>query len=85
MASKGKRKREPDDIDGADDEEIQRIVDEAPEVTHCSLRTSTLTTATQIEALNEKSLKKMVLAFEKAITKNQKFRTKYPDDPSKYE
>ena len=31
------------------------------------------------------SLKRMLLVFEKKVTKNQEMRIKYPDNPEKYE
>ncbi|CAG8520790.1 11599_t:CDS:10 [Diversispora eburnea] len=36
------------------------------------------------EALDSTSVRKMILKFEKAITKNQELRVKYSDDPSKF-
>ncbi|KAL1921927.1 uncharacterized protein VTP21DRAFT_10569 [Calcarisporiella thermophila] len=36
------------------------------------------------EGLDLPSIKKMILKFEKAITKNQELRAKYPDDPTRF-
>jgi len=39
----------------------------------------------QVEALDVGSLKRMLLAFEKKVTKNQEMRIKYPENPEKYD
>ena len=35
------------------------------------------------ESLDSHSLKRMILSFEKKLSKNQEMRIKYPDDPKK--
>jgi len=38
----------------------------------------------QADVLDPAGVRKLILKFEKAITKNNEFRVKYADDPSKY-
>lgn len=42
------------------------------------------TEAPEIEALDEATLKRMVLLFEKRALRNQEMRVKFPDQPEKY-
>eukprot|EP01128_Nolandella_sp_AFSM9_P010683 TRINITY_DN7427_c0_g1_i1.p1 TRINITY_DN7427_c0_g1~~TRINITY_DN7427_c0_g1_i1.p1 ORF type:complete len:245 (-),score=86.10 TRINITY_DN7427_c0_g1_i1:75-731(-) len=51
-----------------DDDAIAKIVDDAPE----------------IEALNAVAMKRMLVVFERAYTKNQQLRVKYPGSPEKF-
>lgn len=39
----------------------------------------------EVETLDVGSLRRMLLAFEKKVTKNQEMRIKYPDLPEKYD
>ena len=41
--------------------------------------------ADEIEAMDESSLKKMILQFEKRVNKNQEMRIKHADTPEKFE
>jgi len=76
VSEKGKkRKRENEEINDdevhlskEEEEEILKLVDQAPEV----------------KPLDLTQLKKMVLQFEKKITKNQQMRVKFPDNPNKF-
>ena len=38
----------------------------------------------EVETLDIASLRRMLLSFEKKVTKNQEMRIKYPDHPEKY-
>lgn len=38
----------------------------------------------EVETLDIGSLRRMLLSFEKRVTKNQEMRIKYPDHPEKY-
>lgn len=42
------------------------------------------TEAPEVEALDEATLKRMVLLFEKRALRNQEMRVKFPDQPEKY-
>lgn len=42
------------------------------------------TEAAEIEALDEATLKRMILLFEKRALRNQEMRVKFPDQPEKY-
>lgn len=37
------------------------------------------------ETLDETSLKRMILNFDKRVLKNQELRVKFPDSPEKYQ
>jgi hypothetical protein len=37
----------------------------------------------KVEELDSAGMKRLVASFEKAFTKNQKMRTKFPDEPEK--
>ncbi|KAL3858659.1 hypothetical protein ACJMK2_008922 [Sinanodonta woodiana] len=66
-----KRKREAEVVSSISEEQrekVMQMLDEEPEV----------------EALDESSLKKMLLQFEKRVYKNQEMRVKYPDLPEKF-
>ena len=39
----------------------------------------------EVETLDVGSLRRMLLSFEKKVTKNQEMRIKYPDHPEKYD
>lgn len=43
------------------------------------------TEAPEVEALDEATLKRMVLLFEKRALRNQEMRVKFPDQPEKYD
>lgn len=47
------------------------------------LCTLTLLSLSQEEPLDESSVKKMILTFEKRSYKNQELRIKFPDNPEK--
>eukprot|EP01038_Epipyxis_sp_PR26KG_P004880 gene4880-6837_t len=71
----GIKKRKRVLIDGNDDDDpeendIDRLLREAE--------------STEIAQLDSNSLKQLLLNFEKKITKNQKMRMKYPDEPEKF-
>lgn len=40
--------------------------------------------ASEVEALDEATLKRMILLFEKRALRNQEMRVKFPDQPEKY-
>lgn len=42
------------------------------------------TEAPEVEALDEATLKRMILLFEKRALRNQEMRVKFPDQPEKY-
>lgn len=42
------------------------------------------TEAAEVEALDEATLKRMILLFEKRALRNQEMRVKFPDQPEKY-
>lgn len=42
------------------------------------------TEAPEVEALDEATLKRMILLFEKRGLRNQEMRVKFPDQPEKY-
>lgn len=42
------------------------------------------TEAPEVEALDEGTLKRMILLFEKRALRNQEMRVKFPDQPEKY-
>ncbi|ELU18447.1 hypothetical protein CAPTEDRAFT_149947 [Capitella teleta] len=61
-------KKSASEMNAAEQERILQMVENEPEA----------------EALNETSLKKTILQFEKRVYKNQEMRIKYPDMPEKF-
>ncbi|XP_074644363.1 beta-catenin-like protein 1 [Tubulanus polymorphus] len=67
--ARGKQRRVEDLDDYTEKEKIMALLDDADEST---------------EGLDEGSLKKMLLQFEKRVLRNQEMRIKYPDLPEKF-
>ena len=66
-----------------DAEAIAKLVDEAPQVLTAPNGTTILMLVRQADIMDETTLKKMLLAFERKISANQMMRMKFPDQPQK--